>query len=208
MDFAFGEPFLFSTFVKCLYKSKGTYLSVSSNQSGHISNDLCHLFLYISEWTLETVVVTIHKTDDFRHNTPHKIVTVTSLLPSGLLFYYVLYFNLPFVSHFFLSLQILADVYVPWLKRWFILSHWWALIKIFMTWKKNARTAVPLYNLSWFKCCYYLSSSPLHSEWRHKRQPVISFTATSNPASLPGIQMALGALVLIIKPSHCSELAS
>lgn len=54
------------------------------------------------QWPLSPFLfLTIHKTDDFRHNTPYKIVTVTSLFPSGLLFYYVLYLNLPFVSLFF-----------------------------------------------------------------------------------------------------------
>lgn len=54
------------------------------------------------QWPLSPFLfLTIHKTDDVRHNTPYKIVTVTSLLPSGLFFYYVLYLNLPFVSLFF-----------------------------------------------------------------------------------------------------------
>lgn len=162
MDFACGEPFLFSTFVKW------TYLSVSSNQSGHISNDLCHLFFSWQSTKLMILGITHHT----------KLSLLCHCFPVVSCFT-MCYIWTCLLSHFFLSLQISADLYEPWLKCWFILSHWWSLIKISMTWKKNGRTAVPLYILSWFKCCYYLSSSLLHSEWRHERQQVISFTATS-----------------------------
>lgn len=131
------------------------------------------------QWPLSPFLfLTIHKTDDFRHNTPYKIVTVTSLLPSGLLFYYVLYLNLPFVSLFFVSSNFSRSV---WAMTKMLVHSVTLMIpyKNLHDLKKNGRTAVPLYILSWFKCCYYLSSSLLHSEWRHERQQVISFTATS-----------------------------
>lgn len=162
MDFACGEPFLFSTFVKW------TYLSVSSNQSGHISNDLCHLFFSWQSTKLMILGITHHtKLSLLRHCFP--VVSCFTMC----------YIWTCLLSHFF-----------------FVSSNFsrsvWAMTKMLVhsvtlmipyknlhDLKKNGRTAVPLYILSWFKCCYYLASSLLHSEWRHERQQVISFTATS-----------------------------
>lgn len=186
MDFACGEPFLFSTYVKW------TYLSVSSNQSGHISNDLCHLFFSWQSTKLMILGITHHtKLSLLRHCFP--VVSCFTMC----------YIWTCLLSHFFLSLQISADLYEPWLKCWFILSHWWSLIKISMTWKKME--GLQSHSTSWVDLnavtIYPLHFFTLNGDMRDSK-----WFLSQLQASLPGIQRALGALILIIKPSHCSEL--
>lgn len=171
----------------------------------HLNLTFCQLqpvWAYF-QWPLSPFLfLTIHKTDDLTHHT--KLSLLRHCFPAVSCFT-MCYIWTCLLSHFFFVFSNFSRSVCAMTK---MLVH---SVTLMIPYKnlhdlKKKWTAVPLYILSWFKC--YLSSSLLHSEWRHERQQVISFTATSTPASLPGIQRALGALILIIKPSHCSELTS
>lgn len=156
------------------------------------------------QWPLSPFLfLTIHKTDDFRHNTPYKIVTVTSLLPSGLLFYYVLYLNLPFVSLFFVSSNFSRSV-------WAMTKMLVHSVTLMIPYKnlhdlKKKMEGLQSHSTSWVDLnavtIYPLHFFTLNGDMRDSK-----WFLSQLQASLPGIQRALGALILIIKPSHCSEL--
>lgn len=189
MDFACGEPFLFSTFVKW------TYLSVSSNQSGHISNDLCHLFFSWQSTKLMILGITHHtKLSLLRHCFP--VISCFTMC----------YIWTCLLSHFF-----------------FVSSNFsrsvWAMTKMLV---HSVALMVPHKNLhdlkkkmeglqshstSWVDLnavtIYPLHFFTLNGDMRDSK-----WFLSQLQASLPGIQRALGALILIIKPSHCSELTS